>query len=135
MMTPALIYKGYVFSGSISLKMSDGTSPENIFPYPIQVGAEVRVVLPPADTLVPVVLSTLTPLPSPFVGNEVTITDMTEGQITFTCPASKSLLMALGNNLSLDVIVINDPTTVPAPVEVYAFQKQKVLNIVELDNL
>lgn len=137
-MANAQVYRGYIFSGVINLKKSDGSLPENLLPYVIPVGADVQVHLPQDTTLgvpLPVVLSTANALPSPLTGNEVTIVSASLGQISFTCPIAKSALMGVGKNLTVDVVVIKDPTTLPNPVNLDPFEKQKIIDVKDLDNL
>lgn len=136
-MANPLVYRGYKFTGIINLKQDDGTSPDNILPYQIPSGAVVEIHLPQDTTNptpTPVILSSATPLPSPLVGNEVTIVSMSLGQVSFTCIPTKSAILGVGKNLSVDVKVIKDPSTVPAPVDTELFEKQKTIDVKDADN-
>ncbi|MBL0233229.1 MAG: hypothetical protein IPQ08_06150 [Chitinophagaceae bacterium] len=137
-MANPIVYRGYVFQGIINLKMDDGTSPQNVLPYVIPGGSVVKVLLPKDLTLlvpVQVVLSSDVALPSPLTGNEVTIVNAATGQISFTGIGAKSSLMGVGTNLEVDVLVIKDPSTLPNPVNVDAFRKQKTIDVADLGNV
>ena len=137
-MANAEIYRGYIVQGIINLKQDDGTTPENILPYAIPVGAVVEIVFPQDTTLVTplaVVLSSAVALPSPLSGNEVVIVNATQGQVSFTCPRTKSALMGVGKNLSVDVRVVKDPATIPTPVNVDFFEKAKIIDVKDPANL
>lgn len=136
-MANPLVYRGYKFSGIINLKQDDGTSPDNVLPYVIPGGAVVKIHFPDDKTLtipVPVTIDSATALPAPLVGNEVTIVNASLGQVSFVCPASKSALIAVGKNGSVDVEVIKDPSTLPTPVDVDFFEKQKTIDVKDSDN-
>lgn len=131
------IFRGFLFSGIINLKQDDGTSPDNVLPYVIPGGADIEIVLPQDSDLVTpvaVILSSATALPSPLTGNEVVIVNATLGQISFTCPMTKSALMGLGKNLAVDVRVVKDPPFSTA-VNVDFFQKVKVIDVSDPANL
>lgn len=131
------VFRGFLFTGVINLKQDDGTSPDNVLPYVIPGGAAVEIILPQDSELVTpvaVVLSSATALPAPLVGNEVVVVNATLGQISFTCPMTKSALMGVGKNLAIDVRVVKDPPYATA-VNVDFFQKVKVIDVADPANL
>lgn len=116
-MSNPIIYKGQTFEGTISLKQDDGVDPDNIFPYPIQVGSVVEVLFPGTS------LSTAN-------SGEVTpdVDADTNGIFTFKGSPTKSALLTVGTNKSVDVRV-TEPDG-----DVRSFEKQKIIDIKALDN-
>ena len=99
-MANPVAYRGYQFTGAITLRFDDGTSPQNLFPYIIPGGAVIEIVFPPENPANPVVVSSATALPNPpYSVNEVLVVNAALGQITFTCIGSKSGIMALGKKI------------------------------------
>lgn len=92
-----LFYIGDTLDGIINLRTTDASTGATS-PFVIEAGSVVEVLFPPADPLLPVVLSTANP-------GEISIIDANLATILISGPASKSLLMKEGKKQSLDCVV------------------------------
>lgn len=92
------IYRGDTFEATLQLRLVDSeTKISN--PFPIPVGATVELIFPPADANIPVILSTAN-------SGEITIVDADASTVSYKGDPSKSLLMAVNKNQSIDCRVI-----------------------------